>query len=53
MTDGAGRDWPYSVADNGADREIKIGDPDKTLSGRQTYVIAYTVGGALKFLCAA
>ena len=47
VTDGAGRDWPYSVSDNGADREIKIGDPNKTLSGRQTYVIAYTVAGAL------
>jgi uncharacterized membrane protein YgcG len=47
VTDGAGRDWQYSVSDNGADKEIKIGDPNKTLSGRQTYAIAYTVAGAL------
>ena len=47
VTDGAGRDWRYSVSDNGADREIKIGDPNQTLSGKQTYVIAYTVAGAL------
>jgi uncharacterized membrane protein YgcG len=47
VTDGAGNDWAYSVSDNGADREIKIGDANKTLSGRQTYVIAYTVAGAL------
>src|SRR5947208_2333057 len=47
VTDGAGRNWPYVVSENGADKEIKIGDPNKTLSGRQTYVIAYTVAGAL------
>jgi uncharacterized membrane protein YgcG len=47
VTDGAGRDWPYTVSDKGADREIKIGDPNNTLSGRHTYVILYTVAGAL------
>ncbi len=47
VTDGAGRNWPYVVSENGADKEIKIGDPNKTLSGRQTYVIAYTIAGAL------
>src|SRR5256885_3489659 len=47
VTDGAGRNWAYSVSENGADKEIKIGDSNKTLSGRQTYVIAYTVAGAL------
>src|SRR5438067_4934236 len=47
VTDGAGRNWAYTVSENGADEEIKIGDPNKTLSGRQTYVIAYTVAGAL------
>jgi uncharacterized membrane protein YgcG len=47
VTDGAGNDWAYSVSDIGADKEIKIGDPNKTLSGRQTYVVAYTVAGAL------
>ncbi len=47
VTDGGGRNWAYTVSENGADEEIKIGDPNKTLSGRQTYVIAYTVAGAL------
>jgi len=47
VTDGAGRAWAYSVSDNGAYREIKIGDQNRTLNGRQTYVIAYTVAGAL------
>ena len=47
VTDGVGRDWPHTVSDIGADREIKIGDKNQTLSGAQTYVIAYTVAGAL------
>jgi uncharacterized membrane protein YgcG len=47
VTNGAGRSWAYSVSQNGADKEIKIGDPNTTLSGRQSYVIAYTVAGAL------
>lgn len=47
VTDGAGRNWPYSVAENGADKEIKIGDPNKTVGGPQTYVIAYSVAGPL------
>ena len=47
VTDAAGRSWKYTVLDNGVYKEIKIGDPNQTLSGRQTYVIAYTVKGAL------
>jgi uncharacterized membrane protein YgcG len=47
VTDAVGRNWPYSVSDIGADREIKIGDKNQTVSGTQTYVIAYTVAGAL------
>ncbi|TMD19619.1 MAG: DUF2207 domain-containing protein, partial [Chloroflexi bacterium] len=47
VTDVSGRDWRYTTADNGADKEIKIGDPNQTVSGRQSYVIAYTVKGAL------
>src|SRR5438105_3446567 len=47
VTDVSGRDWRYTTAGNGADKEIKIGDPNQTVSGRQSYVIAYTVKGAL------
>jgi uncharacterized membrane protein YgcG len=47
VTNGVGRTWAYSVSDLGADREIKIGDANQTLTGRQTYVIDYTVAGAL------
>jgi len=45
--DGKGRSWPYETSDQGVYREIKIGDPDRTVSGRQTYVIDYLVRGAL------
>jgi uncharacterized membrane protein YgcG len=37
----------YTVARQGADDEIKIGDPDKTITGKHTYALAYTVEGAL------
>jgi len=47
VTDVSGRSWSYKVLDNGVYKEIKIGDPNQTLSGRQSYVIAYTVKGAL------
>src|SRR5438067_2624519 len=47
VTDASGRSWSYKVLDNGVYKEIKIGDPNQTLSGRQSYVIAYTVKGAL------
>src|SRR5438477_409184 len=36
----------YSTSRKGADEEIKIGDPDRTLTGRQSYLITYTVRGA-------
>ena len=45
--DGAGRDHPYERSTSGADLVIKIGDPDRTVSGRQTYVIRYRIEGAL------
>jgi uncharacterized membrane protein YgcG len=47
VTNGAGGFWHYTTSDSGADREIKIGDPNQTLSGLQNYVISYTVAGAL------
>ena len=34
-------------SDNGADTELRIGDPDQTVSGQQTYLIAYDVKGVL------
>jgi hypothetical protein len=47
VQDGRGRSLPYELSDRGADRVIRIGDPDRTVSGPQSYRIAYEVDGAL------
>jgi uncharacterized membrane protein len=47
VTASGGASADYTVTRQGADDEIKIGDPDKTITGKHTYAIAYTVEGAL------
>jgi len=47
VTDAAGTRWPYEQGRNGANVRLKIGDADRTVSGKQTYVIAYRIEGAL------
>lgn len=47
VLDGSGRSLPYEVSARGANRVIRIGDPDRTVSGKQTYRIVYEVQGAL------
>jgi uncharacterized membrane protein YgcG len=47
VTDGSGRAITYQVSAGGTTTEIKIGDPGRTVSGKQTYRIRYTVAGAL------
>ncbi|MDP9265619.1 MAG: DUF2207 domain-containing protein [Chloroflexota bacterium] len=47
VTDASGKAWKYERSQEGALEIIKIGDPDKTIGGRQTYRITYRVGGAL------
>ena len=47
VTDAAKKAWKYESYGNGANVQIKIGDPDRTVTGRQTYVITYVVKGAL------
>lgn len=39
---------PYEV-DGGGEIEVKIGDPDRTITGEHTYEIAYRVQGALLY----
>lgn len=39
---------PFEVSDQGALLEIRIGDPDVTVSGVRVYVITYVVEGALR-----
>lgn len=38
---------PYDITTSGKNIEIKIGDPDKTITGPHTYTIVYDVQGAL------
>ncbi|HKC20743.1 MAG TPA: DUF2207 domain-containing protein, partial [Candidatus Dormibacteraeota bacterium] len=38
---------PYTVTSTGTDEVIKIGDPNRTVSGGNTYVITYRVRGVL------
>lgn len=46
VTDGS-RGWKYTTSNPGANLRIKIGDPDKTISGPQRYVISYRITGGL------
>jgi uncharacterized protein (TIGR04222 family) len=47
VTDAAGR--RHDVKELSEDNKVRfrIGDPDRTISGKETYRIAYTLGGAL------
>ena len=47
VTDAQGRPWRYETSTNGANVQIKIGDPDRIVTGRQRYRISYVVRGAL------
>lgn len=47
VTDAAGTPWHFERSINGANVQVKIGDANRLISGRQTYRIAYRVRGAL------
>ncbi len=47
VTDGGGRAVPYETSQTGGDVRIKIGSADRTVTGAQSYRIAYDVRGAL------
>lgn len=49
VTDGNGQPWEYQVIKNAYSIRIKIGDPDKEITGAQTYVIEYGAVGALRY----
>jgi uncharacterized membrane protein YgcG len=42
-----GQSVPESVSSNGDNLRIKIGDPDRTITGRHTYVITYSTNRAI------
>jgi uncharacterized membrane protein YgcG len=37
----------YEVIESGSDVQIKVGDPDRTISGEHSYTLTYRVDGAL------
>jgi Predicted membrane protein (DUF2207) C-terminal domain/Predicted membrane protein (DUF2207) N-terminal domain len=47
VTTAAGRPWPVRVSTNGALRRFQIGDANHTVSGPQSYRIAYRVARGL------
>ncbi|HEX8236521.1 MAG TPA: DUF2207 domain-containing protein [Abditibacteriaceae bacterium] len=49
VTDEKGTTQPYTTSRNWGDFEIKIGDPDKTISGAHTYRIRYLVRRTVNF----
>ncbi|MBT6691063.1 DUF2207 domain-containing protein [Candidatus Parcubacteria bacterium] len=48
VVDELGKNYQFSMS-GGNGKKIKIGDPDRTISGLHTYVIGYTVVGAMTF----
>ena len=49
ITDGKGNDYKYTETKSGNDLMIKIGDPNKILSGQHIYVISYVIRGGLTY----
>ena len=48
VTDGAGTPLPVKQSTNGPFLELRVGDPGKTVTGVNRYVLTYTVTGAPK-----
>jgi len=48
VADVDGNPIPFEVS-GGNEKEIRIGDPDRTVTGRQVYVIDYALSGGLGF----
>lgn len=44
-----GTSWPYEIISGRNAIRIKIGDPNATVSGTQSYVISYRAEGALRY----
>lgn len=49
VTDETGSLIPFQQSTPGNDLQIKIGDPEMWVTGRQTYVLSYTVARAINF----
>lgn len=49
VIDGEGSAYPFTVSRQGSQQRIKIGDPDRLISGAHTYIISYVVHDAVGF----
>jgi uncharacterized membrane protein len=49
VTDGSNKDWKYKVTKTGSVINIRIGDPNSLVSGKQTYVVTYKVENMILF----
>jgi uncharacterized membrane protein len=49
VKDAAGGDYKFEVTPSGNDQVIKIGDADTLVSGKQTYILNYTIGRAINY----
>lgn len=49
VTDGFGKKYPVSQSNENEFIKLKIGDPNKTITGVQRYAIFYNVSGALTY----
>lgn len=48
VTDGSGATYPFTVSASGDTETIRIGDPQKTVTGRKTYTIGYRVENIIR-----
>lgn len=49
VTDKSGSSYQYKNTESDGVMQLKIGDPDRTVTGVHTYVISYKVAGALTY----
>jgi uncharacterized membrane protein len=49
VDDGAGDAYTYTISGDKREQKIKIGDPDRTITGKHLYAIGYEVSGALTY----
>lgn len=49
VVDGSGAQWNFKKEKSGNDLRLKIGDANKYVTGKQKYVITYTVARALNY----
>ncbi len=49
VVDDKGNPYRYSKSGSDGETTVKIGDPDKTITGEHTYSISYSVAGALTY----